>query len=198
MDWVLRTVPTAVLVFFGAYIAASQTVSPHRRIVKLMVLAGTMAFMFRFDMVYSVYLFILLFPFPSGISVGSTNNVLMTLIPLVWAVRASSAKLPFLRKTPVDAPIILLLTAYVVSLFNVDASDNLIAHIKVMWRQITAVMCFYMISNFVNNEDKLRRATQLFAITGFLVMLTGLIELFFPGRTIIPGWIGPEPRDRHG
>ena len=41
------------------------------------------------------------------------------------------------------------------------------------------------------------RFTKVVGVTFFLIVVTGLIELFFPGATIIPGWIGlPEVKGR--
>ena len=80
-DWFMKVVPIAGLISVAAYMAAQQAVSPQRRAVKLGVLLLLMALMMRFDMVWSIYVFTILFPFPSGISIGSTNSVLMTIIP---------------------------------------------------------------------------------------------------------------------
>jgi hypothetical protein len=149
-----------------------------------------MALMFRFDMVYSVYLFALLFPFPSGISIGSSNNVLMTVIPMIWAVRATSAKIPLTRRTPLDRAIGFFLIAYVVSMVNVSDTVILAKSIGVLWRQLTACAFFYMIVLFVDSEEKLFRFGKVMCFACFLVMTTAVLELFFPGATLIPGWIG--------
>ncbi|HEU4365712.1 MAG TPA: hypothetical protein VFT13_09655, partial [Candidatus Krumholzibacteria bacterium] len=89
----MRVIPIATMVVVGAFFAAQQAVRPSHRAIKALVLLSLVALMFRFDMVYSVYLFALLFPFPSGISIGSSNSVLMTVIPMIWAVRATSGKI---------------------------------------------------------------------------------------------------------
>jgi hypothetical protein len=190
-DLVFRIVPVAGLISIAAYVAAQQTVSPHRRVIKLGVLLALMAFMLRFDMVYSVFLFTILFPFPSGVSIGDTNTVLMTLIPLVWAVRASSTRTKFfLRKTKVDVPIVLFLLAYVLSFFHVETGTELTFSLKVLWRTFATVMYFFMIVTFVDDEKKIRILTKvLCGVCGF-VMFTAVVELFFPGASIIPGWIG--------
>lgn len=185
-----RLLPVAILVLIGAYVAANQAVSPHRRVIKLAVLLGLMAFMIRFDMVFSVYLFTLLFPFPSGVALGSTNSILMTLIPLIWAVRATSTKSRFFRKTDVDVPIVLLLSAYVVSCFNIDSGEVLVRSLPIMWRTLATFAYFFMIVTFVNDEKKLSTLTKVLCTACGFVMFTAVLEIFFPGATIIPGWIG--------
>jgi len=190
LDVGMRFIPIGAVIAIGAYIAAQQAVSPQRRVVKLSVLLGLVILMLRVDMVWSVYLFTLLFPFPSGISVGSTNVVLMTLIPLIWAIRATATGARLFAKTYLDAPIVVFLFAYVLSFFNVTEGHLVIAGINVVWRQLACFAYFYMIVNFVDDEQKLMRMLRvLCAMTG-LVMLTAIVELLFPGHTIIPGWIG--------
>ena len=110
-NWLMKVVPIAGLITIAAYMTAQQAVSPHRRAVKLGVFGLLLVLMMRFDMAYSVYLFTILFPFPSAISIGSTNSILMTVIPLIWAIRASSTNTKFfLRKTHLDFPIVLFLS----------------------------------------------------------------------------------------
>ncbi len=190
VDLAMRTIPIAALVVVAAFFAAQQAVSPHHRAIKGLVIMGLMALMFRFDMVYSVYLFAFLFAFPSGISFGSSNSVLMTIIPMIWAVRATSARVPVLRRTPLDVAIGAFLLAHVVALFNVSEPTILTHSIIVLWRQLSACAFFYCICMFVNDEQRLFRFGKIMCVTCALVMLTAVIELFFPGREIIPGWIG--------
>ena len=189
-DLAMRVVPITALVAVGAFFAAQQAVSPHHRAIKGLIILGLMALMFRFDMVYSVYLFALLFVFPSGISIGSSNSVLMTIIPMIWAVRATSGRVPVLRRTPLDVAIGVFFFANVVSLFNVTEPTILAHSVGVLWRQLSACAFFYCIFMFVNDEERLFRFGKVMCVSCALVMVTAVIELFFPGSEIIPGWIG--------
>jgi O-Antigen ligase len=190
VDLLMRIVPITALVAAAAFMAATQAVSPHHRAIKSLVALGLMALMFRFDMVYSVYLFAILFAFPTGISIGSSNNVLMTIIPMIWTVRATSARVPVLRRTPLDLAIACFLLAHMVAMFNVS-DPTIVAHsVMVLWRQFTACALFYCIWMFVNDEQRLFRLGKIVCVTCIFVMLTAVVELFFPGRQIIPGWIG--------
>lgn len=190
VDALMRFTPIAAMVTVAAYFAAQQAVSPHHRAIKGLVLLALMALMFRFDMVYSVYLFALLFPFPSGISFGSSNTVLMTIIPMIWLVRATSARAPVMRRTALDLAIGAFLLANVVSLFTVTQSAFLTQSVVVIWRQLSACAFFYCICMFVNDEERLFRLGRIACVACTLVMMTAVLELFFPGREIIPGWIG--------
>ncbi len=186
----MRVIPIGALAAATAFFAAQQAVSPHHRAIKGLVILGLMALMFRFDMVYSVYLFALLFAFPSGISIGSSNTVLMTIIPMIWAVRATSARVPVFRRTPIDLAIGVFLFAHVIALFNVTEPVLLTQSVVVLWRQLSACAFFYCIYMFVNDEERLFRFGRVVCVTCTLVMMTAVFELFFPGRQIIPGWIG--------
>jgi len=199
LDALIRIVPISALVGIGAYIAAQQAVSPHRRVIKVGVLIALMAFMLRFDLAYSVYLFTILFPFPSGVSVGSTNSILMTIIPLVWVVRAASTKSAiYFRRTKVDFAIALFLLAYVLSFINVETTPELRSSLKVMWKTVATVMFFYTIVTFIDDEKKIFMLVKIScAVCGFL-MITALLEFVMPGQALIPGWIGFEGRSGMG
>jgi O-antigen ligase len=198
LDFAMRVIPVAALVAVGALFAAQQAVRPSHRAIKALVLLALMALMFRFDMVYSVYLFALLFPFPSGISGGSSNNVLMTVIPMIWAVRATSGKIPLMRRTALDVAIAAFLIAHLVSLIGVGEEQALARGFHVLWQQLTACAFFYTIVLFVNDEAKLFRLGKIMCVACFLVMSTAVTELFFPGRVLIPGWIGLTRRMGEG
>ncbi len=189
-DLAFRFIPVAALVAVAAFFAAQQAVSPHHRAIKGLVILGLMALMFRFDMVYSIYLFAVLFAFPTGISIGSSNTVLMTIIPMIWAVRAASARSPLMRRTPIDLAIGTFLLLHFVALFNVTDPLLLPQNVVVIWRQLAACALFYCIYMFVNDEERLFRFGKVLCVTCTLVMMTAVVELFFPGKQIIPGWIG--------
>lgn len=194
VDWAWRIITVSGLVGIAAYFAAKQAVTPHRRYIKVAVFLWLLMLMLRFDMIYAVFLFTVLFFFPSGVSIGSTNSILMTIIPLVWLIRASSTKVRLLTKTPLDYPIILLILAYVISFFNVETQRMVVLGVSVCWRLLAALAFFYLIVRFVDDEIKFRRMTKVVAVAATLVMLTAIIELFFPGAEIIPGWIGLKTR----
>jgi hypothetical protein len=149
-------------------------------------------------MVYALYFFVILFPFPSGIVLTNTNVIFMTLIAMVWMVRAKATGKPLFQRTDVDIWILLFLTSYFLALFNVELTYELIEGVKLIWRQLTAFALFYFVAMFVDDEQKLERLTKLFALAGALVAFTGIVELFAPGFTLIPGWIEADQHRRVG
>lgn len=189
VDLIDRYAPVVIVVLVMAMFAAQQIVQPGQRVIKTGVLLGLVGLMLRYDMVYSVYLFVLLFVFPSGISLGSTNMVLMTLIPMLWLVRATSNRMAVIRPTSVDWAMLAFLLAHFVSLYGVADTAMLPRNLVVIWRSATALAFFYTIVTFVDNEDKLMRLGKVMCIACGLVMLTAVVELIAPGSTLIPGWI---------
>jgi len=189
-----RILPLTGVVVVLSYVISTQTVRPHHRMIKAAVLLVVLAILMKFEMVYCIYFFVVMFPFPSGIVLTSTNVILMTMIVLVWLVRARATGQRVFERTGVDIWIALFLASYFVSLFSIETTHQLTEGIKLIWRQVTAFALFYLIVKFVDDENKLERMTQFIAISGGLVALTGIIELFAPGSVLIPGWIEFDQR----
>lgn len=188
-DLIWRFVPVTGLILMISYVLGAEVVSPHRRLVKVTVLMLILAIMYRFEMIFSLYLFLFLFPFPTGIALSSSNVILMTLIPLLWVVRAQAAGVPVWPKTQLDKWLLLFIGLHIVSFINVSSAQDLTESLRLMWRMITAVALFYMVVRFATDTSKLEGLSKMFAISAFLVGLTGIVEAVLPGATIIPGWI---------
>lgn len=184
-----RVVPVGTLIIFLSYIVSAQVLTPQRRIVKALVVFLVAGIMWRFEIILTLYIFVVLFPVPAGVAITSTNVALMTLIFLFWVIRANARHLPILPKTPLDRLIFIFLGAYVVSFFNVSTSQGVVEGVKIVWRQLTALAFFYLIVLSVDNESKLETFTKLVALSSGFVAFTAVIELIAPGTTIIPGWI---------
>jgi O-antigen ligase len=184
-----RFVPVGTLIVFLSYLLGSQLLSPQRRVVKALVTVLVAAIMWRFEMIFTLYIFVVLFPVPSGIAVTSTNVALMTLLFLLWVVRANAQKLQILPRTQIDIFVVLFLMAYIVSFFNVPSMEGIVEGLKLVWRQLTAFAFFYLIVRFVDSEDKLERFTKVVGYSAAFLAFTAVVELYAPGATIIPGWI---------
>jgi O-antigen ligase len=194
----LRVVPLAVIAVAVSYVLGKQVVQPHHRMIKAGLLLLVLVILLRFEMVYSIYFFILMFPFPSGLVLTSTNVILMTMIPLIWLARSRAAGERFFARTEIDRWVIVLIFAYLVSFFNVETTALFVGGLKMVWRQLAALALFYLIVTFVTDEKQLERITKVMAVSGGVVALTGLVELVSPGATLIPGWIQTAQRMGQG
>lgn len=188
-DLFWRIVPISAVVAFISYVIGTQVVSPHHRTMKALVVALMAVIMLRFDMIFTLYLFVILFPVPSGVAITSTNVALMSLIFLLWVVRANARKVQILPKTPIDVFIGLFLMAYVVSFFSVNTVEGILQGLLIVWRQLTALAFFYLIVRFVDDPQKLDRFTKFIGCSAAFLAFTAVVEFFSPGATIIPGWI---------
>jgi hypothetical protein len=184
-----RIVPLIIVILITSWVVGTEIVHPHQRLVKVTILFIIIVIMLRFQMIYSLYLFILLYLFPSGITYGSTNLLLMTLIPLLWVIRATSSGVPLLKRTELDGLVIVLILAHAVSFFNMESMALIKNGLRLFWRQIAAMAFFYLIVRFVDDEKKLEQITKVIGISTALLVSTGVVELIAPGATIIPGWI---------
>jgi hypothetical protein len=198
VDLALRILPAVALVAVGALFAAKQVLQPNQRAIKTALMLALATFMFRFDMVYSVYMFSFLYLFPSGISIASSNVVLMTVIPMIWAVRAASTRTRLFRRTTLDSPHVLFIMAYFLSLMNVETHHNLVMGAQVIWQQLTVILFFLLIVTLVDDEKKLMRLVKIACLAYALVFSTTLVQLVAPNATIIPGWIGMSHKLKEG
>jgi hypothetical protein len=182
--------PVAIFTVAAALFFGYQIADPNQRIVKATVALIVVALLFRYQMLYALLVFIVLFPFPSGISLGSTNAVLITLIVLTWLIRAHSRKERILERSPYDKVVIIFIVCYINSFLNVDSAENVRFGLIKFWTALTAIAFFYLLVRFVRTERDLEVVTRTIGLGAVLLFLTGFFELFFPGKTIIPGWIG--------
>lgn len=199
VDWAWKYVPLTGLLAIASYVLGREIIAPTGRIVKVFMLFLVLVILLRFEMVFSLYMFIILFPFPSGIALTSTNVVFMTLIALLWVVRAHSANMPLFTRTDLDKYIWLYLAAFVVSFFNMESGHALVQSLKLLWREIAVIAYCYLIVRFVDNEKKLVTFTRLIAVSAGLLAFTGFMQLVAPTTALIPGWISiSNPFDAAG
>lgn len=184
-----RMAPIGVVVVFLSYAVAEQVVSPHHRVIKALMVFLVAAIIWRFEVILALYVFVVIFPVPSGVAITSTNVALMTLIFLFWVIRANARRLRILPRTPLDRLLVLFIGAYLVSLFNVHSLVGISEGLKIIWRQLAAMAFFYLIVLSVDDEAKLEMFTKVVAISAGFLAFTAVIELIAPGSTIIPGWI---------
>ena len=139
-----RVVPLSIIAVAVSYILGKQVVQPHHRMIKAGLLFLVLVILVRFEMVYSIYFFILMFPFPAGLVLTSTNVILMTMIPLIWLARSRATGERFFTRTEIDRWVIVLIFAYMVSFFNVETTELFVGGLKMVWRQLAALAFFYL------------------------------------------------------
>jgi hypothetical protein len=189
-----RIVPFSLVVAVVSWFLGGQVVRPQHRMIKIGLLAVVLGLLLRYPMVYSLYFFVVIMPFPSGVVLTNTNVLLMTLIPIIWAARSRATGAALFKRTEIDVLVVLFLIAHVFSFWNVETAQGVAGGLQMFWRLVTTVALFYLIVNFMDEEKRLETMMKVMAISGALVALTAFVELFMPGVQLIPGWIGTRER----
>jgi len=182
----------AIIVTAGVgVLLGTQIYNPDKRVIEAIVALILFLMLWSVSTINALWLFILIHPFPFAISLGNSSFVFSVIIFIIYIIRVSAHKDTFHLDRMVNLPILLLVIAYIVSLYNLNYSS---AYIKRSAYEYTsnffaAVLFFYLVVNFIDKEWKLKRTLHILIITVTLVIAFNILELLFPGRQIIPGWL---------
>jgi hypothetical protein len=168
-----------------------QITHPSSRVIKALVGLLLLIFAFRFRPTTSLVFFIVLFPFPFQVYLGSSNVLFILLVAMIGLARVALGEYRPLVRTPLDLPIATLLLIYLISFYHTENLLNLRLSVLAFVVILSTVFLYYMVVNFVRNEDSLRRAVNAIGLTILLANLVGIYEILFPGRVLIPHWILP-------
>lgn len=183
--------PLAVIIGMGILVG-TQIVSPAKRVIEA-VAAGVVVFiLWNFSTIGALWFLVIMYPFPFAISLGNSNFVFVLIIFLIHMIRVSSGAERFSLDRRVAAPVFFLVGAYILSFYNVVADPSPAIQKSALVHTgnfIAAVLFFFMIISFVDDEKALRRTVNVMVVCTTLVIVFTLLELLFPGRTLIPNWL---------
>jgi O-Antigen ligase len=187
-DWLVGILSALLLVAVGV-VAGMQYVAPDKRTLAVAAALAVFGIAWRIDMVSGIGLLLLCLPYPRTNVYGSTNIAFVLLLLIIWLLRVNAGGAARPRRTPLDAPILALLAAYIISFYNIEKASHLpFALANVMLLLASFGMFYLMVSNVQTTRD-LERLHRFQAITVTLACLLGVFELAFPGRALVPGWI---------
>jgi O-antigen ligase len=178
----------ALMVVAVGIVLGTQYVAPDKRVLAVMAAVVVLGIAWRLDLVSGIGFMLLLLPFPRSNVYGSTNVAFILLLLILWFLRVSQGYAARPRRTALDAPMIALLIAFLISFYNVE-SKNLRYALANYATLLAGVSLFYLIVQNVRTSKDLERihGFQLITITG--VCLIAVFELNHPGGVLIPGWI---------
>ncbi|HTO92550.1 MAG TPA: O-antigen ligase family protein [Candidatus Sulfotelmatobacter sp.] len=187
-DWVSGGISLLLLAGIGVVLGL-QYMEPDKRM--LGALAGLVVFgiAWRLDLVSGLGVLILALPFPRSVSFGSTNIALILLLAVIWLLRYSQRAAPPLRRTPLDAPIVALILAYVISFYNIDKLVAFDRGLMNFFMFLSCVIMFYLSVANMRSEQDLKRVHLFQVVSIGVIYLFCAWELAFPGHVLIPGWI---------
>jgi O-antigen ligase len=185
--WIGRIVNSVLVLALGVVLGI-QYMAPDKRV--LAVLAGLVVagIAWRLEIIAGIGVAAIALPFPKGTTFGSTNLALILLLLVIYLLRVGQRELPRPSRSPLDAPIIGLFIAYIVSFYNLppEALTQGIANFEIF---VGTLLMFFVVVNSIRTESDLRRL-HMFQVTSMVVIaIVALWELTHPGKAIVPGWI---------
>ncbi|MCK4538702.1 MAG: O-antigen ligase family protein [Candidatus Krumholzibacteria bacterium] len=168
----------------------NQIYAPNKRVIQSIVGFVLMSVLWNFSTLNALWLLAIMYPFPFAIVVGNSNFVFAILIFIIYLVRVSTGEEKIYFDKKVALPTIFLIGSYILSFYNVDPNTTLFRHALVNTGNMFAAMMFMvMVINLIDDEEKLARMVKIMAITATLVIAFTIIEILFPGKTIVPNWL---------
>lgn len=173
----------------GALIG-SQIFHPTKRIIETIGGLILVYLIWNFSTLSALWLILIIYPFPFVISTGNSTFVFVVILFIIFLIRVSARRSTLRFDKQFSLPIILMVMSYILSFYNIKGSSELIKFGLIHTVNFfAAVLFFYLIINFVTDERKLYTTVRISMITCTLVMLSTLLELLFPGKEFIPGWL---------
>lgn len=186
----LSRIQTILAIALMGALAGHQIFSPTKRVIEAVVGLLLVFVMWNFSTLAALSLVIFIYPFPFGLSIGSSNFILIVIIFLIYMIRVYSHESTIRSDKHFNIPILLLVSAYIISFYNFEMTPF---KFQMSYQHtinfFASVMFFYLIINFVDTEEKLRRTVKIMMGTAALVMIFTLFEMLFPAKTLIPGWL---------
>jgi O-antigen ligase len=183
--WAGRVLGALVVAVVGV-ILGLQYVSPNKRVLSTLAAIVVAGIAWRLAFASGVAMLVLVLPYPKGTTFGSTNLAFVVLLGIIYLLRVSQRELPPARRTPIDAPVLALIGAYVISFYNVvqfgPARENALQF-------VATVILFYLVVNAIRTERDLQRLHMVQAVATLSILMLALYEAGHPGASIVPGWI---------
>ncbi len=185
------------LLFIAAVgiILGNQIYDPTKRVIEAVIGIIIVGLLWNFSTLGAIWLMVVMYPFPFGMSLGSSNYFLTILIFILHMIRVSAGQYKMHSEKLLNLPIILMVLSYILSLYNLpmDPDSRKFAYLHTS-NFFATVLFFYLLVNLINDEEKLEKTVKLMMVSLALIVVFAFIELLFPGRTIIPGWLGTRHR----
>lgn len=181
---------TATVIAGVGALIGSQIYNPAKRVIEAIVGLIFVFILWNVSTINALWLLIIIHPFPFAISLGNSTFVFTMIIFTIYLIRVSSHRSSIRSDKLVNLPIVLLVLAYILSFYNQDFTlyKTRFAFVHTS-NFFAAIILFYLVINFVNDEEKLRQTLRVVLLTVTFVIAFTLLELLFPGRQIIPGWL---------
>lgn len=172
-------------VFFGNLIY-----KPNKRVIESIVGILLVYVLWNFSTTAALWMLIVIYPFPFGISIGTSTFILIIITFIIFLIRVSTGMSKFRTDRYFNLPLGLMVISYIISFYNFEPSAWATQYAFIhTTHSFGMILLFYMIVNFIDDEEKLQKTVKFSMITIFLVLAFVLLEMRYPNKIIIPGWI---------
>ncbi len=172
-----------------ALLIGYQIYDPSKRVVEAAVGIVFLTLIAKYPLTWSLSFFIIVYPFPFALKVGSSNVVFLPVMIIIWLVRVTLKNVDRPTGSILDKVLILMTITYIISFYNNPGGRLLTNAVLYTLVYLTGVSFFYLIVNFARDEESLKRVLNAGVISCFFVMVYCILEMIVPGRVLVPGWI---------
>jgi O-antigen ligase len=186
----ISSIQAIVVVAAAGILTGLQIVKPNKRVLEAMVGAILMLVLWNTSGFGALLFFVVIYPFPFGLSIGNSDLVFAFLIFIVSLARARAGLIKLYAPKRLSLPIALMVGSYMLSFYNVDFySTTLKLSLIKTATFITAVLLFYLCTSYIDSEERLKRVHKVMLVSISLVIVFTILELLVPGRVLIPNWL---------
>src|SRR5215831_7488767 len=186
--WVRFTF-VATVVVVTSLLVAHEITSPDVRTMQIL-LAGLLVFAALRVSSFTTLLFIALaIPTYKPTTYGGTTLAFVLVLFILWLVRLTLKMERSAGRSEIDLPVAALFFAYLLSFTQLETAEDLSGAMFNIFNLITHIMVCFMVIHLTRTEKQLRTLVGALVIMVFLIDLTAVWEIAFPGRALIPGWL---------
>lgn len=179
----------AALVIVTSLLVAHEITSPDVRTMQIL-LAGLLVFAALRVSSFTTLLFIALaIPTYKPTTYGGTTLAFVLVLFILWLVRITLKMERSAGRSEIDLPVLALFLAYLLSLTQIETSEDLRGAMFNIFNLITHIMVCFMVIHLTRTEKQLRILVGALVVMSVLINLTAVWEITFPGRALIPGWL---------
>jgi O-antigen ligase len=185
----LRIGFVAAVVIVTSLMVAHEITDPDVRTMQIL-LAGLLVFAALRVSSFTTLLFIALaIPTYKPTTYGGTTLAFVLVLFILWLVRVTLKMERTGGRSAIDLPVLALFLAYLLSLTQVESGEDLAGAMFNIFNLITHIMVCFMVIHLTRTEKQLRIVVGVLVVMAFLINLTAMWEIAFPGKALIPGWL---------
>jgi len=184
----LQKIWVTLMTVAAGIVAGTQIHNPNKRVIEAAAGGFLVLLLWKFSTLAALWMFLLMYPFPFAMSWGTSNEVFIIIIAGVVLIRVATGVLSVTIDRKIRIPLIILVVAYILSLRNVPPGLGKVAMVNT-FNFLCAATFMVLITNFVDDEEKLRKTLNIMIVSTALFIGFTIIEMLFPGKVLIPNWL---------